>query len=257
MNRTKSILHALDAPLWLIVINAAVFITVAVVSFATSLGGESVNIASSALDLPSGMGVIERPWAPITYMFTHTDVWHCLFNMLWLYWFGRLYEQFTSGRRVVMLYLAGGLGGALFFIVASLLWPFRMAGLLEGASAAVMAIVAAMACTAPNLKLNMLFLGQVKIVWVALITLAIFALGLTGSGAASHVAHLGGVAVGVVWALVMRLRRRHYNKVSVRTIRDLDARAELDHLLDKVRRSGYTSLTAMERRRLMDLSKKV
>lgn len=257
MKRFNEILRSLDASLRLVIINVAVLITVATVSFATSLGGHQVNMATMALDLPSGDGVIGRPWALVTYMFTHTDVWHCVFNMLWLYWFGRLYEQFTSGRRTTLLYLAGGLGGAVFFIAASFIRPLSVVGMLEGASAAVMAIVAATACTAPNLRLNLLFLGHVKIKWVALVTLGVFALGLTGSGAASHVAHIGGIAVGVIWSLVARLRRPRYDKMPVRAITDAEARAELDSLLDKVRRSGYASLSSAERRRLIDLSQKV
>lgn len=254
MPRITHIIRTIDASLRLIIINIAVLVTIATVSFITSLTSSQFNMATEVLDLPSGLGVLMRPWSIITYMFTHTDVWHCVFNMIWLYWFGRLYEQFTSGRRTTLLYLAGGIGGALLYITGSILWPAASGRYLEGASGAVMAIVAATACTAPNLKLNLLFLGSIKIKWVALATLVIFGLGLTGSNAGAHLAHIGGLATGAIWALIARARRPRYNKMSTSRLSETDARAELDRLLDKVRRSGYSSLTAMERRRLVELS---
>lgn len=257
MPRFLHIISSLNATLRLIIINIAVLITVAVISFATSIAGDQFNMATAVLDLPPFLGFITRPWSLLTYMFTHTDVWHCVFNMIWLYWFGRLYEQFTSGRHTTLLYICGGLGGALAFIVGTSFWPATATGYLEGASGAVMAIVAATACIAPNLRLNLLFLGSVKIIWVALATLVIFAFGLTGSTPAAHMAHIGGLLTGVIWALVARARRPRYDKMSTRRLSESEARAELDRLLDKVRRSGYSSLTADERRRLFHLSHNV
>lgn len=247
----------LSIPLRLIVINVAILLIIHIVAFTTSITGTRLDLATMFLDLPSGLGFLLRPWAAITYMFTHTDIMHCLFNMLWLYWFGRLCEDLSTPRHTVILYLTGGIGGALAFIIASMLWPYNIGGFLEGASAAVMAIVASVACTSPDMKLNLLFLGSVKIKWIALATVVIFALGLTGSNAGAHVAHLGGIAVGVSAALIKRARRPRYNHMSTKQLNDLDARAELDRLLDKVRRSGYNSLTVMERKRLIDLSHKV
>lgn len=247
----------LSITLRLIIINVAVLFTVYIVAFVTSITGARVDIATHALDLPAGIGFIYRPWSIVTYMFTHTDVIHCLFNMLWLYWFGSLCESLTSPRRTLLIYLAGGIGGAATFVIASLIWPYSIGGFLEGASAAVMAIVAAVACTSPDMKLNLLFLGRMKIKWIAIATVVIFAIGLTGSNAGAHIAHLGGITAGAAIALIYRARRPRYNHMTTKQLNEIDARAELDRLLDKVRRSGYNSLTVMERRRLIELSHKV
>lgn len=247
----------MNVTLRLVALNAAVTVTVIVTAFATGLAGDSVNLATGMLDMPGGLAVITRPWSPFTYMFTQTNVMHCLFNMLWLYCFGRIYGEFVSPRRLFLTYLSGGLGGALLFSAVSLLAGQHGFTMLEGSSAAVMAIVAATAFTAPDVRLNLFLLGRVKIKWIALATVIIFAVGLTGSNACAHVAHLGGLVTGALLALSWRHGRRRYDAISRQTISEADARAELDRLLDKVRDSGYKSLTANERRRLIDLSNKV
>lgn len=251
----------LDATLALVIANAAVMVTVIMTGFVTGMLGDKVNLATW-LDMPSGPAIMYRPWTVVTYMFTQTDVWHCIFNMLWFYWLGHLYAQFTSGRSLVWLYVTGGVAAAAVYWTAGMLWP-GVTGMLplEGASGAVMSVVAAVALTRPDYKINLLLFGQVKIKWVAVITVVIFACGLTGSSAGAHVAHLGGLAAGALWVLVPRLARalRPHNAddISQQYISEADARAELDRLLDRVRTSGYASLSANERRRLMDLSNKI
>ncbi|MDE6801692.1 MAG: rhomboid family intramembrane serine protease, partial [Muribaculaceae bacterium] len=130
---------------------------------------------------------------------------------------------------------------------------------LEGASAAVMGIVTATACLVPDYRLNLMLLGHVKLKWIAIVTIGLFALGLTGSNAGAHVAHLGGVAAGAIYAFTLKYHHRHRSKAHPESIHidEADARKELDMLLDKVRRSGYGALTAAEQRRLFELSRHV
>lgn len=257
MLRLLNSLKSSNVTLRLILINVAVMIAVAIVTFITSLSGNTVNLATSYLDLPAAIGLFVRPWSLITYMFTHTDVWHCVFNMIWLYWLGRICEELISGRRLLLLYIVGGIGGGLTFITGSLIWPSTTSFFLEGASASIMAVMAMLACSVPNMRLNMLFLGMIKIKWIALAILIIYGLGLTGSNMSAHLAHLGGLATGAIWALTSRLFRPRYNKIPTRRLSESEARAELDSLLDKVRQSGYASLSSYERRRLVELSHNV
>lgn len=198
------------------------------------------------------------PWTVVTYMFTQADVWHAVFNMLWLYWFGMLLQNLTSPRTVVGLYVIAGLAGAAAYTGGSYLWPASAGTGLEGASAAVMGIVTATACIVPDYKFNLILLGQVKLKWIAIVTIALFALGLTGGKAGAHIAHLGGVVAGATFALRMRLRSRRKSAEAKRShITEPEARRELDSLLDKVRRSGYGSLTQAEQRRLFELSRHI
>ncbi|MDE6086691.1 MAG: rhomboid family intramembrane serine protease, partial [Muribaculaceae bacterium] len=217
----------------------------------------NVNLATMFLDMPGGTNVITRPWTVVTYMFTQSDVMHCLFNMLWLYLFGVLWERFSSGRKLLYLYLTGGLGGALIFFISTITTNGSPV-YLEGASAAVMGIVAATAIMIPDFKINLFLLGAVKLKWVAIVSIVFFALSASGHTATAHWAHLGGVIGGSCFALWLKYVHLRPNiSRNTRPISSTRARAELDELLDKVRVSGYGSLTANERRRLFELSHRV
>ena len=63
------------------------------------------------------MNLLSRPWTLITYMFTHFNFLHILFNMLILYWFGRIFLQYLTGRQLLTTYLIGGLAGALLYLI--------------------------------------------------------------------------------------------------------------------------------------------
>ena len=63
--------------------------------------------------------LLRQPWSVITYMFLHEAPLHILFNMLWLYWFGQIFALIYLGdKKVLPLYLLGGLVGALTYILA-------------------------------------------------------------------------------------------------------------------------------------------
>ncbi|MDE5608294.1 MAG: rhomboid family intramembrane serine protease [Muribaculaceae bacterium] len=242
----------------LIAINICILVVLTFVNFGLRMSGSETQ-AAGWLDLPAGTGFLERPWTVVTYMFTQTDIWHAIFNMLWLYWFGMMFQNLTSPGRLIRLYLIAGLAGAAAYIAGSLIWVNAAGTGLEGASAAVMGIVTATACMAPDYKLSLFLFGQVKLKWIAIVTIGLFALGLTGSNAGAHIAHFGGVAAGAGYAVTIRyrLRRKRLVKYDSASIPEADARRELDQLLDKVRRSGYGSLTAAEQRRLFELSRHV
>lgn len=251
-SRVKS----LSMPLMLVAINAVVLLAVTLCAFISRMFGGDLNIATLFLDMPGGLDLFTKPWSLITYMFTQTDVMHCLFNMLWLYWFGVLWERFSSGRRLLILYLTGGLGGAFVFFLLTIS-SNGSPSYLEGASAAVMGVVAATAIIIPDYKLNLFLLGAVKLKWIAVASLAFFALGASGHTSTAHWAHLGGAVAGASYALWLKyfhLKPHISNSTRINSTR---ARAELDELLDKVRVSGYGSLTANERRRLFELSHRV
>ena len=90
-------------------------------------------------------------------MFVHEQLWHLLFNMLWLYWFGRIFLQYFTGRTLGSLYVLGGLGGAMLYVVAFNTVPYFIVmgdSLMIGASAAVMAVVMGAAFYRPNVRLT-------------------------------------------------------------------------------------------------------
>ncbi|MFY9171726.1 rhomboid family intramembrane serine protease [Petrimonas mucosa] len=244
----------------------------------------------SFLGVPSGLSqLLNRFWTPFTYMFVHEQLWHLLFNMLWLYWFGRIFLQYFTGRTLGSLYVLGGLGGAMLYVVAFNTVPYFIVmgdSLMIGASAAVMAVVMGAAFYRPNVRLNLLFIGQVRIVYIAIAVFLIdlFSLG-SGVNEGGHVAHIGGAMAGYIFALQYRKgrditgwvsslidglvnltkpRKRVKMKVEYRKREtDLDynerrnsQQAEIDAILDKLKKSGYSNLTPEEKKKLFDASKK-
>ena len=105
--------------------------------------------------------LLVRPWTIITYMFVHKDIWHILFNMLWLYWFGTIFLEYLDQRKLVAVYLLGGISGAVVYILSFNIFP-AFAGIVAesvaiGASASVMAIVIAIAAYVPDYTVHLFF----------------------------------------------------------------------------------------------------
>ena len=277
----------------IIIINAVVFLLLHVIAivalFAGSAHPESVL---QWVEMPSNLGLLlRRPWTVVSYMFAQYDVLHILFNMLWLYWFGVIFMSLSTGRRLLALYVYGGLAGAALYLLAYNVLPFFAGtdGMLIGASGAVIAVVTATAIMAPDYKMYLLFLGGVSLKWVAIVTIGLDLIGVTGANAGGHLAHLGGAIAGAVYALLLRrgtditipfcrvadmianlfkggvkkpgFKRYTGSKTSPRSsVPHTDSQAdqaELDIILDKIKKSGYSSLTPDERKRLFDVSKRI
>ena len=201
-----------------------------------------------------------KPWTVLTYMISQYEVWHILFNMLWLFWFGIIFVDFFSDRRLLNLYIIGGLAGAALYLVAYNLLPAfdHTVGFLIGSSASVIAIVTATAIRVPDYKMNLFLFGAVSLKWVAIVTIGIDLLSITGGNAGGHLAHLGGALAGAAYVLIPRRKRvrKAPRKEPSRTKTPTDEDT-LDAILDKIKKSGYTALTPEERARLFDVSRKV
>ena len=139
-------------------------------------------------------------------MFAHYDVLHILFNMLCLWWFGKLFLEFFNQRQMTGLYLIGGLGGALIYLLAYNLLPAftYQRGMLLGASASIMAIMLAVAVKAPNYKVGLLFFGEVSLKWIAIILIFLDFLSIDTQNAGGHISHIGGALTGCAYALAFR-----------------------------------------------------
>lgn len=279
----------------IVVINIAVFLVLNIISIVMIFAGEESGrfIVEQWVAMPGNFGRLARhAWTPLSYMFSQIEPLHLIFNMLWLYWFGIVFQLMSTPKRMIGLYLLGGLGGAALYLLAVNTIPYFAGhgGLLIGSSASVIAIVTATAIMAPDYRMNLLFLGAVSLKWIAIVTIGIDLLSVTGSNAGGHIAHLGGAAVGAIFALglkrghditaplnslidtIVNLFRRR-PKVRPARFRASGApsaprpkapsaasaadQAELDNILDKIKKSGYSSLTADERARLFDVSRRI
>ena len=185
--------------------NVGVFVFVTLVNLFLTLFGVPANPWVKYLQLPSWLPTLFfQPWSLVTYMFLHVGLFHLLFNMLWLLWFGRLFLNFFSRNHFRGLYILGGIYGGLSFVLAYNILPGFEVSLpnasLLGASASVLAIVVATAVREPNLPVQFMFLGSVRLKFVALFMVAFDLLFISYDNAGGHIAHLGGAAAGWFFA---------------------------------------------------------
>lgn len=273
----------------LIWLNAAVFLLIRVIGIFCTLFNTNIDFILQYLEFPASPAVfITRPWTIFTYMFIHYDVLHILFNMLWLYWFGKMFLDYMNERQLLGVYLFGGIAGALLFMVAYNVFPyFRNVvdfSSLLGASASVMAIVFSIALIWKNGFVDLLFIGRVRLLYLALFSLFLDMLSVTSQNAGGHWAHIGGALFGVLFALgynnsgrdltrplnkmldvLVNIGKRRRPRMHVSYKRESDyeynarknsEQADLDAILDKLKRSGYQSLSSDEKKQLFDASKK-
>ncbi|MFN7116947.1 MAG: rhomboid family intramembrane serine protease [Saprospiraceae bacterium] len=287
-----------------IIVNVVVFILVNLINVLLKITGgwqpsssfrEIVEFFSLSSD---GWFVLTHPWVIFTHMFLHVDFWHILWNMLYLYWFGRIVGDFIGNQRVMPIYLLGGLAGALLFFITANFLPYAPGKVTAlGASGAVMAMVVAAGAIAPDYIVRLLFLGDVKLKYIVFVLVVLDLLALANNiNTGGHFAHLGGAAMGWIfvrqlregrdWALPVNAvldriyrpfqrqarppRRPHMayknpNRPrtanrratsSAPTAEELSHQDRLDLILDKIKQSGYDSLTEDEKEFLFNASKK-
>jgi membrane associated rhomboid family serine protease len=265
----------------LIGINVLVFLAINIPATIEGLFHASAihYYAHEYLALPSYLPkLLTRFWTPFTYMFMHADIWHILFNMLWLYWLGQIFEEFLGNKRTLGLYLLGGLSGAFLYVACYNIFPlFTQSGAVLGstaigASASVMAIIAGAATIAPNYTVMLFGILPLKLKWIALFYVAIGFIGITGPNAGGEIAHLGGALFGFVcvtqlqkgsdWigAISNLLKRKPTLKVVAnnrgKNAADTPRQEEVDKILDKISKDGYDNLSKQEKEILFRASKK-
>lgn len=283
----------------LILINIALWLLIAVVrvfSFLFNLPDSAVgNAVADYLALPAKtLSLMHRPWTLVTYMFLHVDFFHILFNMLWLYWFGRIFQEFLRSRQLLFVYIAGGLSGGLLYVIFYNIFPVFERTIDQsvalGASASVMAIVTAIAVYVPGYAVNMLFIGRIKIIYIAAVLFVLDFFMIRSSNAGGHIAHIGGALFGLLYAMSLRKGFRFsqhlqwlrnaftFRKLKVRhgknyysgmkshgkkplsdeefNLRKAEQQKRLDIILDKISKSGYESLSKEDKEILFRAGKK-
>jgi membrane associated rhomboid family serine protease len=235
---------------------------------------------------------LTRPWTILSYMFLHYDIWHILFNMLWLYWFGRIFLEYLSEKQLLGVYLLGGLAGAALYMISFNVFPkfqgIYLRSIALGASASVMAIVIAISTYVPNYRIHLLLIGPVKIVYIAIASVVLDILMIRSGNSGGHLAHLGGAFLGYYYIRKLRKGKDLSNFVhklprlstffsharpgrtkfrniytNPRPVTDeeynaqkLEYQRRIDSILDKISKSGYESLTKEEKDLLFRSSNK-
>jgi membrane associated rhomboid family serine protease len=266
----------------LIGINVAVFLLFGVLSVIEKLTLRTNNVTAFSYEylamsayLPK---LLVRFWTPLTYMFMHADFWHVLFNMMWLFWMGQIFEEFLGNKRLLGVYLLGGAAGAIFFIAGYNLFPLfsqsnaLVASNIVGASACVMAVTAGAATIAPDYTIMLFGVIPVKLKWIAIIYAVLGFLGMVGGNAGGQMAHLGGLIFGFVYVKQVKNGRdmvaalsglfKPKSKLKVAsTNRDkmpngTPRQDEIDRILDKISTRGYDNLSKQEKETLFRASNK-
>lgn len=282
-----------NAHIQLILINLIVFAVLGIICVFSLIGDfdSFFAIIHRQFTIPPGFEeFITRPWTILTYAFAHDlgGILHILFNMLVLYWFGRLFVEYLGSDKLVAVYFLGALAGGISYLIAYNTIPFytaRMPSGMVGASAAVDAIVVAAATLLPNYTFYLLFFGPVKIKYIAGVTVFLSFLGTVGANAGGNIAHLGGALIGFIYikqlqagvnwgswitAVIDWIRDLFRSKPKVKVSYRKDpgvpnqprrsaakaSQEEIDAILDKISEKGYESLTRDEKEKLFNASKK-
>lgn len=280
----------------LMLINAIVFLSLvltgAILSFFPE--GNVINklINDNVLLIAPIKEFIWKPWTLLTYGFTHYSFWHLLFNMLTLYWFGTLVQEFIGSRKLMNIYIIGGiLSGLVYIGIYNLLSLTPQVNNINstvlGASAAVCAVMFAAVTLLPEYEFYFFGLFLIKIKYIAW-----FFLLLSFIVPSSGISHLGGAMAGYSYIYLLRkgidlgspietigdwwsslwrpkpkmkIPQRKYSESTVSSKgisnTNLDPnyfpdQDEVDAILDKIGKSGYESLTKEEKQKLYRASQR-
>jgi membrane associated rhomboid family serine protease len=269
----------------LIYINLGVFIALSLFKAILFLFGIEVGfLISRYIAVPAYLPTLTtRPWTIITYMFFHEGFLHILFNMLWLYWLGKIFLSFMTERKLLGVYIMGGVSGGFLYILFYNIFPafsdVLPVSFALGASASVYAVVFAAVTHAPNLALNLMFIGPVRLKYIGAFLVLMDVISIAGSNAGGHIAHLGGALFGYLFIYFQKQnidiaspvyffidaftsspasQRRKKMRVEQNKTKDdfeynklkAEQQAEIDRILDKISKGGYDSLTGEEKKTL-------
>lgn len=228
--------------------------------------------------------LLKLPWTIVTYMFLHDGIFHILFNMLFLSWTGKLFNEYLGQQKLMAIYFLGGIVGGLFYVSAYQIFPaFHHANqaLLIGASAGVLAVFFAIATLLPNYSTQLILIGNIKLKYLAIVMFLLYAFSIPAGNSGGQIAHIGGALFGFVtikflqsgtditkWfskLFAFKSSARKKLKVVYRSNENADevylerqrmTQENLDRILDKINRSGFESLTADEKEFLYKASGK-
>ena len=282
----------------LLYLNISVFLLFALTNAFTSLFtgnfGLIPNLADDLLALPSDpLRLLLRPWTILTYMFTHFGFRHILFNMIVLYFSGKILMEYLGEKRMLALYIYGGIGGGLLYIILYNLSPILGQGSMVGASAGCIAVLVAGALYMPQMPVRLWGIFEIKYWMLAAGIVTLDVLNLTGSNAGGHIAHLGGAIVAFFFIRSMRQghewnvylfqiidavrnmlfrpkskkKRRGFSfgessyvkyeevkKPKGSSSKSSQDTAKMDAILDKIKEKGYDSLSKEEKAYLFKIS---
>jgi len=276
MNNLNYLWKQLNILYKLLAVNVAVFLIILLIKLisflfaASSIADNIIRFFSLPADL---LKILFKPWTIFTYMFLHQNFWHLFGNMLWLYFMGLLFVMFFGEKLLWRVYLLGGFFGGLLYVISFNLFPafygIKNFSVLLGASAAISAIVLAVAIYKPRQTIMLFAILPVPL-WLIAGLYVIYDLSmLTVDNTGGHLSHIGGAIFGVWFAMKYKqgqditkfltkinFRRKPKMEVHINDFRPYDydwnkkqkdIQKEIDRILDKISKKGYNSLTRKEK----------
>jgi membrane associated rhomboid family serine protease len=288
-----------NAVVKIILINLFVFVGLMVLGFFLSFSDSTQSInqfiqRQFVLNAPLEQ-FIRQPWTLFTYSFHHDGFFHILFNMITLYWFGMMLQDFIGGQKLVNIYLLGGLLGGLIYIFIHNLLALapesfginNISATIGGASAAVFAVLFATITLVPDYEFYFFRLFLVKIKYLAWAFLL-----LSFLNPSSGISHAAGAFIGFSYIKLLRsgldlgspiesiynwfkslggkktskTQKKSYSKSPVFNMSTASKNTapgeyaprqeDVDAILDKIGKSGYESLSKEEKEILYRASQK-
>lgn len=242
-----------------------------------------LSLSSNPADL------LWKPWSLIAYAFLHADFLHILFNMLILFFSGRMFLTYFTQKQLFGLYILAAVFSGLVYIAGYSTLPM-LGGIqakMVGASGAIMAILVAVAVYAPHYQVRLLLIGTVKLWHIALVFIILDLIRVSSGNSGGHIAHLAGALSGFIYIKLLQngtdltkgisavldnlaglfrpAKRKPFRKVhrnsnapnrtaAARPSKDM-TQQQIDDILDKISKSGYDSLTKAEKEFLFKVGK--
>lgn len=276
----------------LVIINIAVFIIVSLARLFFKLylvnpfqfGDGGITVLGYWLAVPADLHLLlQRPWTILTYMFLHENLWHIFSNMIILYVGGVIFTEYLGSKKLLLVYIFGGITGAAFYIASFNIFPIFSEQLTlsvaMGASASVMAIIVAIAAYVPDYTIRLFLIGPVKFKWIAVFFVLYDLLTIEKGNPGGHIAHLGGAFFGFFYILTLKkglvikqltnpFRKLFQRKPKVKATYSKKPKSDdeyryerkvhqqrIDAILDKIKKSGYESLSKEDKEYLFKESK--
>lgn len=262
----------------LIAINVLVFIVNALVPFLMRIDPDAI---AQWFWLPKDLSAfLSQPWSLVTYSFFHGGFGHIFWNMLLLYFSGRMMLNLFGPRKLINVYFLGAILGGLLFMLSYNIFPAFMGAqsTLIGASAGVMAVLIFICTYIPNQEVRIIFFN-VKLWYVGVFVILVDLIQMPYGNAGGHLSHLGGALLGYVYARQLTKGRdigepfsklldafanlfktkekkaplkTVYRKQKTKTTSTANYDKEvhqrkIDAILDKISKSGYESLSKAEK----------
>ena len=225
---------------------------------------------------------ITRPWTLISYSFIHSGFFHLLWNMLLLFYSGRLLLNLFSDKIFINNYFLGVIAGGIIFVLSYSLFPVFKGTYppMIGASAGVMSVFIFICTYTPEQEIRVLFFN-VKLKYIGIVFFFFDVIQIPYGNAGGHLAHIGGALLGFsyarqlvngrdigsgfeqVWQYLFIKKqlktvykspnRERFNKANKNGD---NSQIKIDAILDKISKSGYDSLSKEEKDYLFEAGKK-